>query len=95
VSRSTQIIKARATDRLRRALADAAAAGQRHHCGDSEVAGLWTSENAHERALAVKLCSGCPVSIPCWAAAAAHRETFGVWGGQDRTRHPNGKAKAS
>ena len=39
-----------------------------------------TEENA-ARALAV--CAGCPVRRECFAAAAADRAAFGVWGGVD------------
>lgn len=91
----TKIAASRAADRLTQALADAAARGLRHHCADTEVSYLWLSEREHERALAVKLCAGCPVHLECWAVAVARKERFGVWGGVDRTQHPNGRAKAS
>lgn len=95
MSHPTKIAAARASERLTKAIIDAAARGELTHCADSEVSHLWLSENDHERALAARLCAGCPVHLECWAAAAARREQFGVWGGIDRTRHPNGKAKAS
>ncbi|HEY6686932.1 MAG TPA: WhiB family transcriptional regulator [Propionibacteriaceae bacterium] len=43
---------------------------------------LWLSEHIKERALAVRLCRGCPVLRECREAATAHRERFGVWGGK-------------
>jgi Transcription factor WhiB len=70
---------------LTEALIDLAAAGLRTHCTDSEVAHLWLSENEHERALAGKLCLGCPVQIECWSIARSRREKFGVWGAVDFT----------
>ena len=39
-----------------------------------------TDQNA-TRALTV--CAGCPVRRDCFAAAAANRERYGVWGGVD------------
>lgn len=91
----TKIAASRAADRLTKALAAAAARGLRQHCADAEVSHLWLSEREHERAIAAKLCRNCPVILECWSVAVARKERFGVWGGVDRTRHPNGKAKAS
>jgi len=47
--------------------------------------GIWTSEDADERAAAVLLCWPCPVLAECGAAAVEGRERFGVWAGRDRT----------
>jgi hypothetical protein len=77
-----------ASDRLTRALTDANARGERHHCADPEVSHLWLSEDDHERALAAKLCVGCPVQMECWSAANARRERWGVWGSVDFTVKP-------
>jgi hypothetical protein len=89
----SKINGARAGERLTKALLDLAARGDRHHCADEEVFHLWLSDHQHERALVVKLCGGCPVQRNAGGAAVARDERFGVWGGIDRTRHPNGKAK--
>lgn len=86
MSSPNQIAKARASDRLTKAIDDLVAQGSRPHCADQEVSHLWLSEHPEERALAIRLCQGCPVLIECWGAASARRETFGVWGGVDRTR---------
>jgi hypothetical protein len=91
----TKIAAARAADRLTKALTDTAARGLRHHCADAEVGGLWTSEFEHERAIAAKLCAGCPVHLECWGVAVAYKERFGTWAGVDRIRHPNGKVKVA
>ena len=90
----TKIAASRAADRLTKALAAAAARGLRQHCADAEVSHLWLSEREHERAMAAKL-ADCPVDLGVLGVAVARKERFGVWGGVDRTRHPNGKAKAS
>ena len=81
--------------RLTKALADAAARGLRHHCADPELGHLWLSDHQNERAAAAILCGGCPVELACWDVARARNEKFGVWGGVDRTQHPNGRSKAS
>ncbi|MCV7528066.1 WhiB family transcriptional regulator [Micrococcus luteus] len=46
----------------------------------------FTSEFAAERERAARLCAGCPIRVLCGRYAAAARERWGVWGGQDRTR---------
>jgi hypothetical protein len=74
-----------ASARLTEALIDLAAAGLRTHCSVPEVSHLWLSDHEDERAQAARLCHGCPVSLECWSAAAAHREQFGVWGSIDFT----------
>ena len=52
--------------------------------------GLWTSDNAEERALAAALCHGCPIKVECSLAAEANGEKLAVWGGVDRTQ-PDGR----
>ena len=81
--------------RVTEALIDLAAADLRTHCQDYELAHLWLSERDHEREVAARLCGGCPVEPECWSAASVRHETFGVWGGVDRTRPPHGKSKAA
>jgi hypothetical protein len=83
-----KVAAARAGERLTKALVDLAAQGLRTHCSDPESHHLWLSEDAEERARAVKLCRGCPIIGPCGEAASARRERFGVWSGVDRTRPP-------
>jgi hypothetical protein len=85
-------IAARASDRLTKSLINTTARGLRPHCADPELAHLWLSDHEEERAVAAILCGGCPVELECRGAAAARRETFGVWGGVDRTRNPNGSS---
>ena len=46
---------------------------------------LWCSALAADRAAAVKLCRDCPVLQSCGQQADTRKETFGVWGGRDRT----------
>ena len=75
-----------------RALVDLAARGLRTHCSDAETHHLWLSEEAHERAVAARLCRGCPALTECGEAAEARRERFGVWGGRDRTLRSFGAA---
>jgi hypothetical protein len=77
-----------ASERLTQALRDLAKLGILPHCADPEIGWMWLSEFVEDRARAVKLCAGCPISRPCGEAAALHRERFGVWSGQDRTRPP-------
>ena len=84
----TKIAAARASDRLTLAIDEIARQGLRPHCTDQEVSHLWLSEYAAERALAIKLCRGCPIFNVCGEVASARREPFGVWGGRDRTRVP-------
>lgn len=49
---------------------------------------LWLSESAKDRAAAARRCDGCPVLLECSWAAEEEGETFGVWGGRDRTGMP-------
>jgi hypothetical protein len=80
-----------ASERLTQSLINLAARGLHTHCSDPELGHLWLSEHEEERAVAAILCVGCPVELLCWDASRARDERFGVWGGVDRTRHPNGK----
>jgi hypothetical protein len=86
----TKIAAARASDRLTKALLDLAGQGRRTHCSDPTISYLWLSEIDADRALAAKLCIGCPVQIECWAAAAAQGER---WGAIDFTRKPRPHGK--
>jgi hypothetical protein len=79
---------ARASDALTVALLTLASRGIRPACGDAETRHLWTSDNEHERNLAVRACTGCPVLVECGEAAHANDERHGVWGGRDYTRRP-------
>lgn len=49
---------------------------------------LWLSDRAGDREAAVRLCNGCPVFAECGEAADEVGESFGVWGGRDRTGIP-------
>ena len=44
----------------------------------------WTSEDADERALAARCCTGCALFDPCRVLADELKVTFGVWAGADR-----------
>jgi Transcription factor WhiB len=88
----SKITGATAALRLTKALTSLAAVGLRTPCQAPETRHLWLSDHEPERALAVRLCAGCPVELECWAASVARDERFGVWSSIDRTRHPNGKA---
>jgi len=74
-----------AADALDRALVSQAARGWRPACSDPNDR-RWLSEHKAERDEAARLCTGCAVLAECAAAADEQRETFGVWGGVDRTR---------
>lgn len=50
--------------------------------GDPEA---WTSDDMATRAYAARACLRCAVVDQCAAFAEANNETFGVWGGIDRT----------
>ncbi|MFL6047448.1 MAG: WhiB family transcriptional regulator [Propionibacteriaceae bacterium] len=82
-----------ASDRLTVALLVNATQGRRPNCSDPESHQLWLSEHPAERKLAVAMCSGCCVWDECGAAAAANRESFGVWASRDRTRAPGSKKR--
>jgi hypothetical protein len=83
-----------ATDRLTRALLDAAARGERTHCSDPATHHLWLSDHDSERATAVMLCDHCPVLTVCRDTAEQRDERWGVWGGVDRSIRP-GRKKAA
>jgi hypothetical protein len=80
-----QAFKGAASERLVRALINAAAAGLRTHCSDGASKHMWLSDDEQERAVAVELCSGCPVIRECGEAASARGEKFGVWAAEDKT----------
>lgn len=46
------------------------------------VARLFFSDELHDIARAKRICAECPVLSPCLEQAIAHREPWGVWGGQ-------------
>ena len=46
----SNIAKARASDRLSRAIVDLDAQGLRHHCADPSIGWLWISEDPKDRA---------------------------------------------
>jgi hypothetical protein len=66
---------------LTRALLDLASRGLRTHCSDVELHQLWLSESQQERAVAARLCRGCPAFIPCGEVGQYQR--FCVFGGVD------------
>lgn len=45
----------------------------------------FTSDDPGQRADAAQACSGCRVRDACWDYADAQGETWGVWGGRDRS----------
>ena len=45
----------------------------------------WCSDDPGDREAAAHLCQPCPVLALCGAYATANQESFGVWGGRDRT----------
>jgi hypothetical protein len=52
----------------------------------------FTSDDPLERAIAAPICQTCPLLDLCTAAADERDESFGVWGGTDRTpRHYRAK----
>lgn len=61
-------------------------------CGTPEVFHYWASDSAADRAIAIRGCNRCPLVEVCDAAATERRETFGVWGGIDRTLSPSPSA---
>lgn len=70
---------------LDRALRQLATAGRYPPCAAPSAGGLWLAEDRAVRAVAARLCTSCPVVAECAAAADSREETFGVWGGVDRT----------
>jgi len=84
-----------AAERLTRALVELATEGRRPRCGEAGSHGLWLSDDADDRAQAVRWCVGCPVLDECGAAADEHGEKHHVWGGVDRTATVQHKRRAS
>jgi hypothetical protein len=86
---------AEAGDRLTGALINLAAAGQRTHCSEAGSSAMWLSEDEAERAHAVLFGRGCPVLTEC--REVGEHQSFGVFGGKDRTRSskPEPKPKAA
>lgn len=74
-----------AAEQLTRAMVGLAAQGRRPRCGEPGGHEMWCSDDADDRAQAVRWCTGCPVLAECAAAADEHGEKFGVFGGTDRT----------
>jgi hypothetical protein len=66
------------SDALNRALLEMASRGERTHCSDVGLAGLWLSEHEADRQEACRLCIGCPVQTECLTAATTNQERFGV-----------------
>jgi hypothetical protein len=80
----------KAHDRLNRALVNAAAQGVRPRCGDFETSHLWLSEHTQERAMAALMCADCVVLDEC--ADVGEFQSFGIWGGVDRTKRQQREA---
>jgi hypothetical protein len=76
-----------ATARLNIALITMAQCGDRPRCSDPLDHNLWTSDDQHDRQIAVAWCAGCPILIECGRAADARDERWHVWGGQG-LHHP-------
>ena len=55
---------------------------------------LFVSEEPTERREAAEWCETCPALVACSAFADANRETFGTWGGRDRTPRPKRPSRA-
>lgn len=58
-------------------------AGLQPACSDGSGAmvELFYSEEIADIARAKKICTACPVRVPCLEGAAERREPYGVWGG--------------
>jgi hypothetical protein len=69
---------------LAAALLETTLAGQAPPCTGPQHE-LWTAETAGSRAIAARLCRGCPVFRQCAHAAEAVDEQWHVWAGVDRT----------
>jgi hypothetical protein len=80
------------SERLTRALVDLASRGQRPRCSDPVSSEMWLSEDQAGRKQAARMCRGCPVIDPC--RDVGQYQTFGVYGGVDRTRRPGRKKTA-
>jgi Transcription factor WhiB len=80
-----RILSGEASLRLTRALIDAATVGVRPRCSvDGETSYLFLSEDEHDREQAARMCSGCIVHAEC--NDVGRFQSFGVFGGRDRTR---------
>lgn len=77
-----------AQEDLNGALLTLSLAGQRPRCGDPVTHDYWLSDDPDERSIAASWCIGCPVLQQCGSSADVAGETFGVWGGRDRTKRP-------
>jgi hypothetical protein len=75
-----------ADHRLTMALIALAVRGERPRCSDPVDHALWTSDDQHDRAVAVQWCAGCPIIDPCGQAADERGERWQVWGSKDYTR---------
>lgn len=53
----------------------------------SQNAEDWTSDDRTTRTHAAQACTPCPARRPCATYARRSRQTFGAWGGHDRTPH--------
>ncbi len=84
-----------AAEALTRRLIDLATEGRRPRCGEPGSHDLWLSDDADDRAQAVRWCVGCPVLVECGAAADEQGEKHHVWGGRDRTAATTRKAASA
>lgn len=80
----------RAAQNLAIALLELTEGGGRPPCAGRDE---WISEVASDREYAAQRCGGCPLWVAC--DQVGQTERFGVWASVDRTRHPNGAARAS
>jgi hypothetical protein len=83
-----------ATARLNTALITLAQRHERPRCADPITHTMWTSDDQHDRQIAVAWCAGCPVIVECGQAADARDERWHVWGGRDYTRKPRAQQAA-
>ncbi len=84
-----------AAEALTRALVALADRGRRPRCDEPGGHEMWCSDDADERALAARWCTGCPVLVECGATADEQGEKFGVFGGTDRTLPPAKRKSAT
>jgi hypothetical protein len=83
-----------ATARLNTALLTMAQRHERPRCADPITHAMWTSDDQHDRQIAVAWCAGCPTIVECGQAADARDERWHVWGGRDYTRRPRDEQAA-
>jgi hypothetical protein len=81
-----KIIRRDAGEHLHRMLSRMVARGDHPACADPRIRDYWVSEREDRRACAVAWCAGCNLLALCDEAAEEYGETYGVWGGRDRTR---------